>query len=571
MSTIKTIDPAKIPASLAQLAVPIDGLNHYGKNARIGSLAVIMESLEILGQYRPVVVRTGTNEILAGNNMVKAARELGWRNVAATFVDVDDDEAARIVLVDNRANDLATYDDEALVELLQSLDGDTAATGYADEDIDELLAALNAADDDPMPGEDRDRDGDDRDRDDRDRDGQDRDRDGGGGNRDDDESGDWEGEGMRPGGAAIKEGKSGSLVDRFGVPPFTVLDTRAGYWQDRRKRWTELGIESELGRAGELGYSDVHVLYMNWYPVKALAEKDAGRELSNDELLASPWADKLRKYKEGKATTSIFDPALCELLYRWHTSEGDAVLDPWAGGSVRGVVAGSLGRQYLGIDLREVQVEANRAQADLVHESEGEESRVAPEWIAGDSTATLQHLAGAGTAFDFLIGCPPYYDLEKYSDDPLDLSNMTHADFDAAMHRNIAAAAAVLRQDRFAAVVVGSVRDRKGHILDMRKLMVDAFTAAGMHLVNDAVLLNMAGGVAIRAARPFQLTRTLSRTHQDVLIFVKGNRKVAAQRLGELDISTSLDAAAVEAETEVELAEGESVEEVVTDDGEALS
>lgn len=40
------------------------------------------------------------------------------------------------------------------------------------------------------------------------------------------------------------------LTERFIVPPFTVLDTRQGYWQDRKRAWIALGIKSELGRGG---------------------------------------------------------------------------------------------------------------------------------------------------------------------------------------------------------------------------------------------------------------------------------------------------------------------------------
>lgn len=151
MST-ETTDPTKIPATLKKLAVPIEGLNHYGKNARKGDLGTIMESLEIHGQYRPVVVRTGTNEILAGNHTVMAARELGWKSIAVTFVDVDDDEAARIVLIDNRANDLGSYDEEALVELLQTVNS-LEGTGFAQDDLDDLLAHLNPDDLDDLEDE----------------------------------------------------------------------------------------------------------------------------------------------------------------------------------------------------------------------------------------------------------------------------------------------------------------------------------------------------------------------------------------------------------------------------------
>lgn len=135
--------PARIPDTLAELRVPIDQLIGYATNPRRGDVATIKKSLKRIGQYRPVVVNRGTitgrrNEVLAGNHTVVAARELGWTEVAATFVDVDDDIAARIVLIDNRANDLATYDDGALLELLQSLP-DLDATGFDVADLDALL------------------------------------------------------------------------------------------------------------------------------------------------------------------------------------------------------------------------------------------------------------------------------------------------------------------------------------------------------------------------------------------------------------------------------------------------
>lgn len=130
---------SNIPATLEALVVPIDGLRHFGKNPRKGDVDAIADSLTRHGQYRPIVVRSGSNEVLAGNHTLKAARDkLGWSEIAATFVDVDDDQAARIVLVDNRVNDVATYDESALVEMLQSLP-DLDGTGFGPDDLEALL------------------------------------------------------------------------------------------------------------------------------------------------------------------------------------------------------------------------------------------------------------------------------------------------------------------------------------------------------------------------------------------------------------------------------------------------
>lgn len=125
----------QIPDTLDTLRVPIDGLVPYGNNPRKGNVQVIVDSLSRHGQYRPIVVRSKTFEVLAGNHTLAAAQELGWTEVAATFVDCTDDEAARIVLVDNRAADLGSYDDEVLAEVLASLP-DLEGTGF---DADDLL------------------------------------------------------------------------------------------------------------------------------------------------------------------------------------------------------------------------------------------------------------------------------------------------------------------------------------------------------------------------------------------------------------------------------------------------
>lgn len=132
---------ANIHSTLEKLVVPIDSLRHYGRNPRRGNVDKIAESLLFNGQYKPITVRAGTNEVLAGNHTLKAALQLGWDRIAVTFVDVDDDTAARIVLVDNRTNDLATYDVPELAELLKSLP-DIDGSGYTGADLEELIAGI---------------------------------------------------------------------------------------------------------------------------------------------------------------------------------------------------------------------------------------------------------------------------------------------------------------------------------------------------------------------------------------------------------------------------------------------
>jgi len=132
---------SEIPESLDALRVPVDGLLPYPRNPRRGDVSRIVESLRTNGQYRLIVVNSRTNEVLAGNHTLAAVRELGWPEVAVTYVDADEEQAARIALIDNRASDVAGYDDRLLAELLDGLP-DLAGTGYTQPDLDALLASI---------------------------------------------------------------------------------------------------------------------------------------------------------------------------------------------------------------------------------------------------------------------------------------------------------------------------------------------------------------------------------------------------------------------------------------------
>mgnify|MGYP000859547206 CR=1 FL=1 len=221
--------------------------------------------------------------------------------------------------------------------------------------------------------------------------------------------------------------------------------------------------------------------------------------------------------------TSIFDPVLCELAYRWFSPAGGTVLDPFAGGSVRGIVASHLGRPYVGVELRGEQVAANVAQRAIAADP-------LPEWRQGDSRdiATIC----ADVAADFVFSCPPYADLEVYSTDPADLSTLAYDQFRQAYGEIIEAACSLLKEDRFACFVVGDVRGKDGCYRNFVGDTVEAFRAAGLGYYNEAILVTAAGSLPIRAGRQFDASRKLGKTHQNVLVFVKGDPKRAVEALG---------------------------------------
>lgn len=758
-------------------------LREHPENPRQGDVGAIVTSVEANGFYGALIVQKSTSYVLAGNHRLKALRAQGAKRVPIIERDVDDRTAMRILLGDNRTADLATYDEDKLLELLlKAADEDNlVGTGYDGDDVDKMIASQG---DDGPP-------------------------------------------------------VLGALSARFLVPPFSVLDARQGYWQERKRKWLALGIRSELGRGANLlnlsdamlavqagqGYSkkpkrdapeatNFKESYSNFrrspaasaasdpaYAAKKReAEKQQGRALSDEEFVAEHYA--ADAYVGG---TSIFDPVLCEIAYRWFSPPGGAVLDPFAGGSVRGVVAGTLGLRYTGIDLAGEQVKANRVQwrdiqpklqvttaapeeapeattsepaeitpvqqrgsywlkrddlfsfngatggkaratlvmaagaegivavsartspqnaraarvaqglgipcrchtgigawteelaeaelagatiekhkparlsvmkkraeddaeardwklipwgavgpeavhaaavqtsnipaealrivvpvgsgatlagvlkglaakgderpvlgvrvgadptsvldeyapggwrdrCDLVdagipfekhaprtrlegleleptYEAKcipflrsgdllwivggparppvvGPQGHPEPTWIEGDSRRLLADYDDQelGEAYDLVFSCPPYADLEKYSSDPSDISNMPYPEFLAAYRDIIREAVRRLSNDRFCVWVVGEVRDPKGAYRGLVPDTIRAFQDAGAQLYNEAILVTSVGSLALRAARFFEGSRKLGKTHQNVLVFVKGDPARAHIACGEVEV-----------------------------------
>ena len=330
-------------------------------------------------------------------------------------------------------------------------------------------------------------------------------------------------------GEIVQKPVKGSLADRFGVPPFSVLNAREGWWQDRKRAWIALGIVSEVGRDSDLTYGSSDAITsqgLNHYRDKAAgkAKKVSPESYDNQERF-----NELMGGKGMSTGVSIFDPVLCELAYRWFSPEGGTVLDPFCGGSVRGIVAAKLGRTYHGIDLRTEQVKANVDQWVQI----GDDQAPEPTWYEGDSINVGE--LTEGVAADFIFSCPPYGDLEVYSNDPADLSNMDYADFIAAYRKIIAASCEQLKPDSFACFVVGDIRDPKGNYRCFVNDTIDAFRAAGLELYNEAILITAVGSLPIRATKQFKAGRKLGKTHQNVLVFVKGTGKAATDRLGEVE------------------------------------
>ena len=219
---------------------------------------------------------------------------------------------------------------------------------------------------------------------------------------------------------------------------------------------------------------------------------------------------------------SVFNPALCEALYLHFTRAGWHIRDPFAGGSVRGIVAAGCDRVYKGMELRPEQVMANRQQAEEVCNA----GALFPQWEIGDSRTIAARIP---EPCDFVFSCPPYGDLEVYSELPEDISAIGWDGFRDAYFAIIKAVCSTLRENRFAAFVVGNFRDDKtGFYRDLVGATIAAFQEAGLSWVEDMVLVTPRGSLPIRATKQFQTSRKAGKTHQNILVFCKGN--IAAAR-----------------------------------------
>ncbi len=418
----------------------VDDLIPYARNARTHSdeqVAQLAASIKEWGWTTPVLVDED-GEIIAGHGRVMAARKLNIDEIPTmTATGWSKAQKQAYILADNQLPQNAGWDMDLLSVEMKDLDSEGFDLSLIGFDGD-MLANMLVEETEGLTGK-------------------------------------------------------GTLAERFGVPPFSILNAREGWWQDRKRAWLAKGLESEIGREDSLTYS------------------------SSTDFMSE-------RIKASGGGTSIFDPVLCELAYRWFSPPGGLVLDPFAGGSVRGIVAAKLGREYIGYELRNEQIEANRTQADEIC------SNIVPTWVNGDSQEISLDIKA-----DMVFSCPPYVDLEVYSDDERDLSTMPYEQFVEAYSTIIGKACAQLKPDRFAIFVVGEVRAKNGDYYNFVGETVKAFMNAGMKYYNEMILVTAIGSLPIRVGRQFKAGRKIGKTHQNVLVFVKGDGKKAATACGDVE------------------------------------
>lgn len=445
--------------------IPLALVESAPRNPKDHDIGAIIQSYDRFGFVAPGVRNDATGRIVVGHGRAEALRQLkadgqpppervlvaadgDWLvPVVCGITFANDAEAEAYLIADNRLTNLGGWDDAALVEVLKKMaEEDTLqGTGFDGDDVDALMLALD----------------------------------------------------KEAAKISAKEGR-GRLLEEFGVPPFTTLDARQGYWKARKRAWRAVGVHGEEGR-----------------------ENLPDTVNTNEGTIGY-----LTGFGPGTGG-SVFDPVLAELVYRWFNIKGGTVLDPFAGECTKGMVACYMGMPYLGVELRGDQVATNKRQMGAA------DARVfagpKPKWITGDSLvfdATVPKRAKA----DLVFTSPPYYDLEVYSNEARDGStHHTYAQFLEWYRSVFDQVVARLRDNRFLVVKVGDIRDKVGGYRGFTADTYAMFTDMGLHLYNQAVLITPVGSAAIRAGGPMRKWRKMAKTHQDVLVFWKGDPKAVRE------------------------------------------
>lgn len=280
-----------------------------------------------------------------------------------------------------------------------------------------------------------------------------------------------------------------TMSDYFGVAPFSILNTTDKDWINRKRRWNKLINDTGQARKNVLSGGN--------------SKKNIINNING---------------------SSILDAVLAELMIKWFTEEGFTTFDPFAGDTVFGFISGYLKRPFVGIELRQEQVDFNQMQCNR--------ENINCKYICDTSENMDKYIENESK--DFIFSCPPYADLEVYSDLKEDLSTMSHEDFFKVYEKVLKNTYNKLKNDRFAVIVTSEVRNKKGEYIRLVPNTINIMVEAGYIYYNDIILMNSIGTLPMRTGRYMNAARKIGRRHQNVLVFYKGNPNNIKNNFSEL-------------------------------------
>lgn len=424
--------------------IKISEIFPFERNARKNDNAVkeVIKSIERVGYRTPIIVDEN-NIILCGHTRYKAIVKMGWGEVpfVVRHSDLTEEQKKEYRIRDNKTGEIAEWDFEIL-------EADFSSEELIDFGFDQYST------------------------------------------KDEYES--------------EEEKENRVLSDIFIVPPFSILDTRQGYWQDRKRMW-----KKQIGDNGESREGALVNITKSIDEIKSIGNKYDKEKVKPNSLSNG---------------VSLLDPVLAEVAIKWFGLPCCNTFDCFAGDSVFGYVSTKCGNSFIGIELRQAQVDINNKRV----------SGMNGKYICDDGRDVLNHIDKESQ--DLLFSCPPYYDLEVYSDLKNDASNQeTYEDFLGILEMAFINAVQCLKQNRFAFIVVGDIRDKKGNYRCFPDDIKRIFKKAGMELYNELILIEMLGTLPQRASK-YMTSRKVGKCHQNVLVFYKGRTEEIKNIFPRLEI-----------------------------------
>lgn len=299
-----------------------------------------------------------------------------------------------------------------------------------------------------------------------------------------------------------------ALHEKYVVPPFSVFNTHQPYYRERMRMWRDMGMCGTNGRI----------------------TSNNGLSYDNRRM------DKHSNRKTELNGTSIFSPVLTEVVYKWFTPyENSKIFDPFAGGITRGAIASVLGHDYVGFDINPKQIESNIEQFQRIVQKYDVPGKAL--WYCHNSADSfVDYSYCKDNRYDLIFTCPPYYNLEKYTDIEGDLS--LHTDYKKFMFDYtyiLDKCYYYLKDDSFMVWVVSDVRNKE--TTEYYGLVADTIKACqeiGFKFYNEIILYNDTGNLAIVSGDYLNKARKVGRQHQNVLVFYKGDTKHIKDKFGEV-------------------------------------
>lgn len=425
---------------------------------------LIKKSLQECGAGRSIII-DNEGEIIAGNGVYEQAQKLGLKT---KIVETDGSE-----LVVVKRTDLATDDDKR--KRLAVMDNSTSDTSEFDIDLLEEDFAIDDLNDMGLDLKIEDEE---------------------------------------------EEKVKSNIKDDFAIFPCSVLDQGSKKWQERKKIWMEkLSSENVLKSRRDLLCLGNSHLYLKTYKLFLNYNNKSNTKLTFNEFVEKFNPPEFEEDKQNIRAkgVSFFDPVLSELSCKWFTPyNGAKIFDCFAGDVYKGLVFALCGHDFCGIELRQEQIDDNN---EVIKNFEN----LNIKYICDDGQNVGQYFQEQSQ--DLLFSCPPYYNLEVYSDLPNDASNQKdYCDFLKILDNAYSKSIKILKDNRFAVIVVGDIRNKMGFYYNFINDIINIFKKNDMFLLNELILKEPVASRCFTARGLFKY-RKIVKIHQNVLVFYKGNPK----------------------------------------------